>query len=134
MPARWLRWDRAWLEPVAGTDRRMDRDRRDRGVIRAFGRSADQPPEPLSRPPRADLDAVELRLLGGCRRQTPDPDRSAVGVHGRGCQQRVDADPPVLGLVHGLGPRLLALLLVSELLRTIDDAARRRWELPVVDR
>ncbi len=47
---------------------------------------------------------------------------------------RLDADPPLLGLLHGVRPRLHALLRLPELLRLLDAAARPGRQLRAADR
>ena len=48
--------------------------------------------------------------------------------------RRLDADPPLLGRLHGVRPRLHALLRVPELLRVLDAAAGPGRQLPAADR
>ena len=60
--------------------------------------------------------------------------RPAVDLHGAGRLRRLDADPPLLGLLHGVRPRLHALLRVPELLRVQHAAAGPRRELLLPDR
>ena len=114
--------------------RRLDRDVRDRAVVRVRGAGVDQAARAQPRPPPGHLDAVELRRLGRRRRQAADPRRPAVGVHDPRGLGRLDADPPVLGVVHDARPGLLALLQLPELLRVLDAAAGAGRELRAADR
>ena len=77
---------------------------------------------------------VGLREHRRRRRAAVAAARPAVGVHGARRLRRVDADPPLLDLLHGVRPRLHALLRVPELLRLLDAAAGPGRELLLPDR
>ncbi len=87
----------------------------------------------VRRPP-ADRLALGLRLGGRARDRPRDPRRPALGLHVPGGHRRLDADPPLLGRLHGLRPRLRALLLLPQLLRLLDAAAGPRRQLRLPDR
>ena len=78
--------------------------------------------------------ALGLREHGRGRREALAPGRPAVGLHDARGHRRLDADPPLLGRLHGVGPRLRALLRVPELLRLLDAAAGPGGQLPAADR
>ncbi|MEJ7715584.1 MAG: hypothetical protein WKF40_07720 [Thermoleophilaceae bacterium] len=70
------------------------------------------------------------RLLG----RPVDPGRSPVGGHVPGGVGGLVPDPPLLGLLHDLGPRLHALLRLPQLLRLLDAAADPGGQLRAADR
>ena len=76
------------------------------------------------------LLALRLREHGRRRRADVDPGRPAVGAHGAGGERRVDAHPPLLGHLHGVGPGHRPVLRLPELLRLLDAHARDGGELP----
>ena len=125
---------RVRLPLAARPQRRVDRHGRDRPRVPRGARRADRAAGPCPHPPRARLLAVELRLDGRHRRAAVDPRRPAVGVHDPDRHRRLDDDPPLLGLLPGRRPRLRPLLLLPELLRLLDAAARARGQLPAADR
>ena len=77
---------------------------------------------------------VGLRGHGRRRRAALAAARPAVDLHGARRVRRLDADPPLLGLLHGVRPRLRALLRVPELLRVQHAAAGPGRELLLPDR
>ena len=81
-----------------------------------------------------DVLAVELREHRRHRRADVDSGRPAVGLHDPGRHRHLDHDPPVLGVLHGRGQRLRALLRLPQLLRLLDAAAGLGRQLPAVDR
>ena len=81
--------------PPAGSQRR------DLPRVPRRARGADLAAGPRAGAPRARLLPVELRRHRGHRRQDVDPRRPAVGVHDPRRQRHLDADPPVLDLLHG---------------------------------
>ena len=93
------------VQAPARPQRRLDRDHRDRAVVRVRDRDAVLAARPQPRPPPAHVVAVGLRRQRRRRRQAVDPRRPAVGVHGAGRLGRLDADPPLLGVVHDVRPR-----------------------------
>ena len=99
-------------------------------AVRDLRAAAEQEPTP----PRAHLDAVELRLQRRRRRQAADPRRPPVGVHDPGRLRGLGADPPVLGGLHVLRTVVRALLLLPELLRALDAAAGAGRQLHHADR
>ena len=129
------RRSRSALDRAARAQRRLDRHaRRSSLAFVCRGRRAD----------RAAGHAPEHRQLVSSlwdyandrrrRRAAVDPRRPAVGVHDPRRHRRLDADPPLLGLLHGRGPRLRALLRLPQLLRLLDAAAGPRGQLPAADR
>ncbi len=77
---------------------------------------------------------VGLRGLGRGGRAAVDPAGPAVDHDVPGGHRRLDADPPLLDGLHGVGPGLHALLRVPELLRLQHAAAGPGGELPAADR
>ena len=77
---------------------------------------------------------VGLREHRRRRRAALAAARPALDLHGARGLRRLDADPPLLRLLHGVGPRLHALLRVPELLRLLDAAAGPGRQLPDPDR
>ena len=77
---------------------------------------------------------VGLREHGRRRRAALAPARPAVDLHGARGHRRLDADPPLLGRLHGVRPRLHALLRVPELLRVLHAAAGPGRQLLLPDR
>ena len=122
---------RCWPRASHGVDRHA-RDRRSRSSARSL--TLDQPAGPRRGAAPGRLRRVGLRGDGRRRRAARDPDRPAVAVHGARRHRRLDADPPLLGRLHGRRPRLHALLRVPELLRLLDAAAGPGGELPPADR
>ena len=70
----------------------------------------------------------------GIDAQLVDPDRPALDDDVPGRRGRLDADPPLLGRLHGRRPRLHALLRLPELLRLQHAAAGPGGELLPADR
>ena len=80
------------------------------------------------------LGRLGLREHRRRRRAALDPDGPAVGADVPGGGRRLDADPPLLGGLHGRRPRLLALLRLPELLRLQHAAAGPGGQLLPADR
>ena len=89
----------------AGPRRRLDRHGRDRRSPLPARSARSLPARPPAERPPAHLLAVDLRLGGRARHPDRHPRRPAVGVHVPGRHRGLDADPPVLGRLHGLRPR-----------------------------
>ena len=70
----------------------------------------------------------------GMKRRPVDPRGPAGGGHVPRGLGRLVPDPPLLGELHDLGPRLHALLRVPELLRVLDAAAGPGGQLRAADR
>ena len=88
------------VQPAARPQRGLDRDDGDRAVVRVRDRNADHDAEPQPRPSPVHILAVGLRRQRRRRREALDPRGPAVGVHGADRLGRLDADPPLLGVVH----------------------------------
>ena len=134
VPARRDGRHRPGLPHLARAQRRLHRHAGHRAVVRVQRPGLRGLAEPWRRPPPGHLVAVELRGQRRRRRQAVDPRRPAVDLHVPGRLGRLDAHPPVLDLVHVGGPRLRPLLLLSELLRLLDAAARPGGQLPAAHR
>ena len=115
------------------TYRRLDRHGRDLPRLPGGARRAHLTPGPRGRPSPTRLLVVELREHGRRRRADVDPGGPAVGVHDPGRHRRLDDDSPLLGVLHGRGQGLRALLRLPQLLRVLDAAARLGGQLPAVD-
>ena len=89
---------------------------------------------PRPRAPPGRRRRLGLREHRRRRRADLAARRPAVGLHDPRRRGRLDADPPLLDRLPGLRPRLHALLLVPELLRLLDAAARPGGQLPAADR
>ena len=89
---------------LPGPQRRLDRDRRDRARLRSsigtLFALLDQP----GRGAPAHRLALRLRHRPPARHPAERPGRPALGLHVPGGQRDLDPDPPLLGLLHGLGP------------------------------
>ena len=134
VPARRDGRHRPGLPQLARAQRRLHRHPGHRAVVRVQRPGLHRAGESRRRAPPGDLVAVELRGQRRRRRQAVDPRRPPVGLHVPGRLRRLDAHPPVLDLVHVGGPRLRPLLLLSELLRLLDAAARPGGQLPAAHR
>ena len=107
---------------------------RDRALVRLRGRRADHAAGPRRGAPPGPARRVGLREHGRRRRPDQPSCRPAGGLHAARGERRLDADPPLLGLLHGVRPRLRALLRLPELLRLLDAAAGPGGQLRPADR
>ncbi len=107
---------------------------RDRAVVPVGARRAVRAAGPRRGGAPGRDRRVGLREHGRRRRAAVAAARPAVDLHGARRLGRLDADPPLLRLLHGVGPRLHALLRVPELLRVQHAAARPGRELLLPDR
>ena len=103
-------------------------------LVRLRDRRADHAPGPRPGGAPGRHGRVELREHRRRRRAALAAARPALDLHGAGGLGRVDADPPLLGRLHEVGPRLHALLRVPELLRLLDAAAGPGRQLHDPDR
>ena len=76
----------------------------------------------------------DLVNVAGVHIQSRHLRRPAVDADDPDRQRGLGADPPLLGRLHGLRPRLRALLRVPELLRLLDAAAGARGQPRAADR
>ena len=74
---------------------------RDRARLRRLDRDAARAARSSHGRPGADRLALQLRVGGRARHPARDPRRPAVGVHVPGRHRGLDADPPLLGRLHG---------------------------------
>ena len=121
---------KVWPGRVAGPDRHA----RDPRLVRRLDRRGDRAREPRRGGEAGRHRRVGLREHLRRRRAAVAAARPALALHGAHGVRRLDADPPLLGLLHGVGPRLHALLRVPELLRVLDAAAGPGRQLPDPDR
>ena len=103
-------------------------------LVRRLDRRGDRAREPRRGGEAGRHGRVGLREHRRRRRAAVAAARPALALHGARGVRRLDADPPLLGLLHGVGPRLHALLRVPELLRLLDAAAGPGRQLPDPDR
>ena len=126
--------DRPDLQGAAAARARRARHAGDLPLVPERGRHAARARRPRRGGAPGRLGRVGLREHGRRRRADLDPDRPAVDADVPGGRGRLDADPPLLGRLHGRRPRLHALLRLPELLRLQHAAARPGGELLPADR
>ena len=134
LPARRQHGDRLRPRGDARAGAGLGRHRRDRARLRLLDRRAARAARPPGRRAPAHRLALQLRLGGRARHPARHPGRPALGLHVPGGHRGLDPDPPLLGRLHGLRPRLRALLLLPQLLRLLDAAAGPGRQLRPADR
>src|SRR4051812_15538744 len=133
VPARRIAPDRAHVPGAAAARARHHRDAGDPAVIPGRGRHVPQAAGPRRGFAPGRLGRLGLREDGRDRRADRDPGRPAVDADVPDRGRRLDADPPLLGRLHGRRSRLHALLRVPELLRLQHAAAGPGVELLPAD-
>ena len=127
--------DRAHLRGCCRGAPRLHRHAGDRALVRLRGRHLPRAAgPPARRSARSSPSVWDYARRGRGRRAAVDPRRPAGVLHDARRPRRLDADPPLLGRLHGRRPRLRALLRVPELLRLLDAAAGPGGQLPAADR
>ena len=133
-PARRRGPDRPDLQGAAVAHPRHARHAGDRRLVRLRGADVPRAAGPRRGGAPGRLGRLGLREHARRGRAAGDPDRSALDDDVPGGGGRLDADPPLLGRLHGRRPRLHALLRVPELLRVQHAAAGPGGELLPADR
>ena len=134
LPAGREHGDRLRALVHARPDPRLGRHRVHRARLRLLDRGAlDAARPPRRRAPDLRL-ALQLRLGGRARHPDEHPRRPALGLHVPGGDRGLDPDPPLLAGLHGLRPRLHAVLFLPQLLRLLDAAAGPGRQLRPADR
>ncbi len=124
----------ARLEAAPGQDCRLAWERRDRRLLPRRDRDVLRPHRPARGVALAGGHRLHLHRRRRHEGRHGDPGGPAVGADVPGGLGRVVPHPRLLGGLHGLRPRLRALLLVPQLLRVLDAAAGPGLELRAADR